>query len=81
MTATVSIEKAKPRFRDLVEQARQGNTHIITVHDTPCAELGPVHSPAQRLTAEWRQRVRNIRLNRPGQKKLTIGQLIRESRK
>jgi antitoxin (DNA-binding transcriptional repressor) of toxin-antitoxin stability system len=78
MSTTVSIGKAKPKLRDLVEQARQGQTHIITVHDQPCAQLGPVRSPARALTEEWRRRVKGVRLNRPGQKRLSLLGLIRE---
>jgi prevent-host-death family protein len=83
MSETVSIGKAKPRLRDLVDKARQGQTHVITVHDEPAAQLGPVHSPARKLTQQWRERVKkkNIRLNRRGQKRLTLSQLIQEGRK
>ena len=83
MSAMVSIGKAKPRLCDLVEQARKGQTHIITVHDEPAAQIGPVQYPARKLTEEWRRRVksRDIRLNRPGKKRLTLRQLIQESRK
>ena len=81
MNKTISIGQAKPRLGDLVAQARQGQTHIITVDDRPCAQLGPVQSPAQELTDAWRERRKHIRLNRPGQKRLTISQLIQESRK
>jgi prevent-host-death family protein len=78
MNTTVSIGDAKPQLADLVEKARQGQTHVITVRDQPAAQLGPVRD-ARRLTAEWRRRVRreNIRLNRPGRKHLTISQLIK----
>ena len=79
----VSIGKAKPQLCELVERARKGQTHIITVHDEPAARIGPVQDPARKLTQEWRERVksRNIRLNRPGKKRLTISQLIQEARK
>lgn len=82
MNGTVSIGKAKPRLCDLVDQARKGQTHIITVRDQPAAQIGPVLQPARRLTDEWRRRVqsRDIRLNRPGQKKLGLDQLIRGGR-
>ena len=81
MSTTISIGQAKPKLCDLVEQARKGQTHIITVHDQPCAQIGPVKSPARKLTDEWRERRKHIRLNRPGQKRLTLAQLIQESRK
>lgn len=36
---------------------------------------------AKRLTAAWRKRVKHIRLNKPGQTRLTLHQLISESRR
>jgi antitoxin (DNA-binding transcriptional repressor) of toxin-antitoxin stability system len=81
MSVSVSIGNAKPKLCDLVEQARRGQTHIITVHDQPCAQLGPVRSPARALTEAWRRRVKGIRLNRPGQKRLSLPEMIREGRK
>jgi prevent-host-death family protein len=81
MKSTVSIGKAKPKLCDLVEQARQGQTHIITVHDEPVAQLGPVRVRSKQLTDEWRERRKNIVLNRKGQKHLDLAELIRESRK
>ena len=81
MKSTVSIGKAKPNLCDLVEQARQGQTHIITVHDLPAAQLGPVTSRSRELTEQWRQRRKNIFLNRKGQKKLDLAEMIREGRK
>ncbi|MBM3834541.1 MAG: hypothetical protein FJ403_14970 [Verrucomicrobia bacterium] len=67
----------------MVEEARNGRTHIITLHDRPTAQIGPVQDRARKLTEEWRQRVksRDIRLNRPGGKRLSIRQLIQEGRK
>lgn len=38
-------------------------------------------SAAQSLTEAWRERVKQIRLNRPGQKRLTLHQLIAEGRR
>jgi len=83
MNATISISEAEPRLHELVEQARKGCTHVITVRDEPCAQLGPVQSSARKLTDQWRERVksRNIRLNPAGKRPLTITQLIQESRK
>jgi prevent-host-death family protein len=83
MSASVSIGKAKPKLADLVEQARQGRTHIITVDDKPVAQIAPVPNLARKLTEEWRRRARerDIRLNRPGQKRITISQLIQAGRK
>jgi prevent-host-death family protein len=83
MRETVSIAKAKPRLCDLVEQARKGQTHIITVHDQPAAQIGPIPNVARKLTEEWRKRAKekDIRLNRPGLKKVTIRDLIVETRK
>jgi len=77
----VPIGKAKPRLCDLVQQAKQGQTLVITVHDEPVAQIGPVQSKAGKLTEEWRRRRKGIRLNRTGQRKLSISQLIQEGRK
>jgi prevent-host-death family protein len=81
MKPSISIGKAKPNLCDLVEQARQGQTHIITVHDAPAAQLGPVSSRSQQLTAQWQQRRKKIFLNRKGQKQLDLAEMIREGRK
>jgi len=77
MKKSGSIGEAKPKLCDLVEQARRGQTHIITVHNEPCAQIGPVRSPARQLTEEWQERRKNIRLNRKGGRRLTLSQLIR----
>jgi len=81
MNPIVSIGKAKPGLCDLVEQARKGQVHVITVHNQPVAELGPVRSRARELTREWRERRKKIFLNGKGQKRLAIPDLIREGRK
>jgi prevent-host-death family protein len=81
MKSRISIGKAKPNLCDLVEQARQGQTHIITVHDLPAAQLGPIASRSEQLTNEWRQRRKKIFLNRKGQKQVDLAEMIREGRK
>jgi prevent-host-death family protein len=80
---TISIGEAKPRLCDLVEKAAKGQTHIITVHGRPVAQITPVVSESMRLTQEWRKRVEaeDIRLNRPGLPKLTIKDLIEQGRR
>jgi prevent-host-death family protein len=83
-TSHISMGKAKPALCDLVERASDGQTSIITVHGKPKAQIGPVPATAttaKALTEAWRKRVRNVRLNRPGQKPLTLHQLIAEGRK
>ena len=50
----------------------------------PKAQPGPATAKfavAKQLTAAWRKRVKHIRLNKPGQKRLTLHQLISESRR
>lgn len=81
MNSTISIGKAKPKLCELVEQARGGQTHIITVHEEPCAQIGPIASASRKLTDEWRQRRKGIRLNGNGQKRLALAELISEGRK
>jgi len=51
------------------------------LHDEPVAQIGPVQSKAGKLTEEWRRRRKGIRLNRTGQRKLSVSQLIQEGRK
>ena len=42
----------------------------------------PANAPlAKLLTEAWRKRVKHIRLNQPGQKRLTLHQLIAEGRR
>jgi antitoxin (DNA-binding transcriptional repressor) of toxin-antitoxin stability system len=79
MTRTVA--KAKEQFCEIVNLASQGKKTTITRHDQPVACIVPVQRESKRLTDEWRRRVGNIRLNRKGQRKLSIPQLIREGRK
>jgi len=61
--------------------ARQGKRTTITRHKERAACVVPAERASRRLTQEWRRRVVNVRLNRKGQPKLTIAQLIREGRK
>jgi antitoxin (DNA-binding transcriptional repressor) of toxin-antitoxin stability system len=83
MMKTVSIGEAKPGLCDLVEKARHGRTHIITVRGQACAQIGPVVSEARKLTDDWRKRVKaeKVRLNRPGLPRVTIKELIKRGRK
>jgi antitoxin (DNA-binding transcriptional repressor) of toxin-antitoxin stability system len=53
----------------------------LTKHGQPTAQIVPVQDQRQKLGAEWRKRVKKIRLNRPGQTKVTIKELIEEGRK
>lgn len=64
MGSTSSIGKAKPKLRDLVEKARPGQTHIITVRDEAAAQIGPVPPRSQELTEAWREKRKKIVLNR-----------------
>ena len=41
----------------------------------------PIHRDSRRLTDQWRKRVGNVRLNRKGQRPLTISGLIQKGRK
>ena len=45
-------------------------------HNKPAARVVPAERDSRRLTDQWRERVANIRLNRKGQPKLTIPQLM-----
>jgi prevent-host-death family protein len=78
---TKTVAKAKEQFCELVELANRGKSTTITRHNKTVARVVPAERDSLRLTAEWRQRVAGVRLNRKGQPKLTIPQLIQEGRK
>ena len=78
---TKTIAQAKEKFCEIVSLASQGKRTTITRHNKPVACVVPVERDSRRLTDQWRQRVRNVRLNRKGQPKVTISQLIQEGRK
>lgn len=79
MSATIA--DAKKAFCALVSQAESGRETIITRHNKPAARLVPVAQPSAALYAEWKLRRKKIRLNRPGQKTLSLVGLIQEDRK
>lgn len=76
-----TVAKAKEQFCELVELANRGKSTTITRHNKPVARVVPAERDSRRLTEEWRQRVGGVRLNRKGQPRLTIPQLIQEGRK
>ena len=83
-TIRLSIGKAKPALCELVDRAGEGQTSIITVHGKPKAQIGPIPAetaPAKALTEAWRKRVKHIRLNQPGRKKVSLHELIAQGRK
>ncbi len=75
------MAEAKEQFCELVDLANRGKTTTITRHNKPVARVVPAERESRRLTEEWRRRVASVRLNRKGQPKLTIPQLIQEGRK
>ena len=78
---TKTVAKAKRQFCQIVSFSSQGRSTTITQYREPVARVVPVERASRRLTEQWRQRVVNVRLNRKGQPKLTIPQLIQEGRK
>ena len=78
---TKTVAQAKEQFCELVSLAGRGLGTTITRHNKPVARVVPAERDSRRLTDQWRQRVANIRLNRKGQPRLTIPQLIQEGRK
>lgn len=78
---TKTIAQAKEQFCEVVSLARKGKSTTITRHNKPVACVVPALRDSRRLTEQWRQRVGRVRLNRKGQPKLTISQLIQEGRK
>ncbi len=81
MSSKIGIAEAKSGFEKIVSRAASGEIIILTRHGEPTAQIVPVQNQRQKLGAEWRERVKKIRLNRPGQPKITIKQLIEEGRK
>jgi prevent-host-death family protein len=78
---TKTVAQAKEQFCEIVSLASQGKAITITRHNKPVACVVPAERDSRRLTDQWRRRVSNVRLNRKGQPKLTISQLIQEGRK
>ena len=78
---TKTVAKAKEQFCEIVSLASQGKSTTITRHSKPVASVVPARRESRRLTDEWRRRVVNIKLNRKGQPRLTISQLIQKGRK
>jgi prevent-host-death family protein len=76
-----TVAEAKEQFCELVDLASRGKSTTITRRNKPVARVVPAEANARRLTEDWRRRVAAIRLNRKGQAKLTITQLIQEGRK
>lgn len=76
-----TIAQAKAQFCEIVALASKGKSTTITRRDKPVACVVPAECAPRRLTRQWRKRVAGIRLNRKGQSKLSISQLIQEGRK
>jgi prevent-host-death family protein len=73
---TKRVAQAKEQLRELVSLAGRRLQTIVTRHNKPVARVVPAERDSRRLTDQWRQRVAHVRLNRKGQVKLTIPQLI-----
>ena len=76
MSTNISMSQPKLRLGALVGRARKGHSVASGAPAQTCPRTGLVESPARKLTDAWRERRKHIRLNRPGQKRLTIAQLI-----
>ena len=78
---STSIAEAKQQFCEIIRLAETGKETIITKNSRPAAKVVAVERSSLRLTAEWRERRKGIRLNRPGLKHTTIAALIEEGRR
>jgi prevent-host-death family protein len=78
---TKTVAQAKEQFCEIVALASKGKRTTITRHNKPVALVVAAEPEARRLTEQWRRRVAKVRLNRKGQRKLTISQLIQQGRK
>ena len=78
---TKTVAKAKEQFCEIVSMAIGGKRTTITKHNKAVACVVPAQRDSRRLTDEWRKRVGAVRLNRKGQPRVTISQLLQEGRK
>ena len=51
MTQTVSVDEARTKLRDLVEQAQAGDDVVITENGRPVARLAPVRPSKKKRVA------------------------------
>ena len=77
---SASIAEAKQQLCEIIRLAGTGKETIITKNSRPAAKVVPVERSSIRLTAEWRERRKGIRLNRPGWKHTTIAALIEDGK-
>lgn len=81
MSTAISIGKAKANLCALVDDAANGKSHVITVHEKPVAELRPARSKTREMAEVWKEKRKKILLNPPGMKRIEIADLYRAGRK
>lgn len=79
---TIAASEAKAKFSELLERVQNGESFSITLHGEETAKLIPAHGPSLadvQTVIEKIKRSRSV-LNRPGQTKLKIKDLLNEGR-
>ena len=81
-TTVIPASEAKAKFSELLERVRSGESFSITLHGEEAAKLVPARRPSREEIQEVILRMKASRgvLNRPGQAKLRIRDLINEGR-
>jgi prevent-host-death family protein len=81
-TTVIAASEAKARFSELLDRVQGGESFSITLHGEEAAKLVPARRPSREQIQEVIQGMKASRslLNRAGQTKLGIRDLINEGR-
>ena len=81
-TTVIAASEAKAKFSELLDRVQGGESFSITLHGEEAAKLVPARKPSREEIQEVIARIKASRsvLNRPGQTKLRIKDLINEGR-
>ena len=81
-TTLITASEAKAKFSELLARVQSGESFAITLHGEEAAKLVPARRPSREETQQVIQQMKASRsvLNRPGQAKLRIRDLINEGR-
>ena len=73
---TVGAYEAKTRFGELLREAENGKTIIVTRHRFPVARLSPMTKEAADVAAAMEEIHRFRREDRPTLGRITLGELV-----
>lgn len=81
-TTVIAASEAKARFSELLDRVQGGESFSITLHGEEAAKLVPAGRPSREQVQEVIQGMKASRsvLNRPGEARLRIRDLINERR-